>query len=135
MLFPLQGLIFNQADEHPNHKVPQKPAPTLNSLDLLRQELPYLLRNGYPPADRVAESAGMSIRSFQRRLANDQLSYSLLVDQARFETAICLLQDPNLKLIEIALELGYNDAANFTRAFKRWTGMPPSQFRHLHVHP
>jgi len=133
MLFPLQGLISNQADEHSNHKVLQKPAPTLTSLDLLRQQLPYLLRNGYPPADRVAESAGMSLRSFQRRLAEDHLSYSLLIDQARFETAVCLLQDPTLKLIEIALELGYNDAANFTRAFKRWTGMPPSQFRHLHV--
>lgn len=77
----------------------------------------------------------MSLRSFQRQLAKEQLSYSLLIDQIRFETAIRLLQDPSLKLIEIALELGYNDAANFTRAFKRWTGISPSQFRHLHVNP
>lgn len=77
----------------------------------------------------------MSFRSFQRQLAKEHLSYSLLIDQVRFETAVGLLQDLSLKLIEIALELGYNDAANFTRAFKRWTGISPSQFRHLHVNP
>ena len=77
----------------------------------------------------------MSLRSFQRQLAKDHLSYSLLLDQIRFETAVRLLQDPTLKLIEISLELGYNDPANFTRAFKRWTGMSPRQFRYLHINP
>lgn len=133
MSLPLQDCIFNQADEQPVHRGLQDLAVTSNSLDSLRQQLPFLLKNGYPPADRIAEVTGMSLRSFQRQLAKEHLSYSLLIDQVRFETAVGLLQDPSLKLIEIALELGYNDAANFTRAFKRWTGMSPSQFRHLHV--
>lgn len=133
MPFPLQDFIPNQADELPNYQILQTSAHNPDSLKLLRQQLPFLLKNGYPPADRIAEVTGMSLRSFQRQLAKEHLSYSLLIDQVRFETAVGLLQDPDLKLIEIAFELGYTDAANFTRAFKRWTGMSPSQFRHLHV--
>lgn len=133
MLFPLQEPIFKQADKSSNYEVSRATAPTLISLGMLRQKLPSLLKEGYPPIHQVSKAAEMSLRSFQRQLAKDNLNYSRLVEQVRYETAICLLQDPTLKLIEIALELGYADAANFTRAFKRWTGMSPSQFRHLHA--
>lgn len=39
-----------------------------------------------------------------------------------------LLKDPSLRLIDVALELGYTEPAAFTRAFKRWTGTVPSKF-------
>jgi AraC-like DNA-binding protein len=62
-------------------------------------------------------------------LAEANVSYSRLVERVRYEEATELLKQPELKLIEIAAELGYTDAANFTRAFKRWAGMSPSEFR------
>lgn len=60
------------------------------------------------------------------------MNYSKLVEQVRFQTAVDLLREPDIKLIEIAAELGYTDAANFTHAFKRWTGISPREFRRLH---
>lgn len=134
MLFPLQKLKFDQADEQQNSKILQTSALTSDSLGLLRQQLQSRLKDGCPPINQVAEATGISRRSLQRLLAKDHLTYSLLLAQVRFETAVSLLQNPTLKLIEISLELGYTDAANFTRAFKRWTGISPRQFRHLYVH-
>ena len=52
-----------------------------------------------------------------------------LVDQVRLERARDLLASTTMNLSQIADSLGYADAANFTRAFKRWTGLSPSHFR------
>jgi AraC-like DNA-binding protein len=68
-------------------------------------------------------------------LTKADLSYSHLVEQVRFNLAISWLQDPSLKIADIAAELGYNDPANFTRAFKRWTGVSPLRFRQQQQEP
>lgn len=132
MLSSSSTLIFNDADEQQGYEILQTSALASTSFESLRHQLQSLLKDGYPCIDRVAEIARTSRRSLQRKLAQDHLSYSLLVEQVRFETAVELLQDPGLSLIDISLELGYANAASFTRAFKRWTGISPSQFRHLH---
>ncbi|WP_162918650.1 helix-turn-helix domain-containing protein [Taklimakanibacter deserti] len=72
---------------------------------------------------------GMSVRTLQRRLAETGVSYSQLVDEVRLASALALIDDRSIKLSEIARRLGYADAANFDRAFKRWTGFSPSQVR------
>ena len=77
----------------------------------------------------VAEAAGTSVRSLQRHLASSNLSFARLVDEARFEAASALLRDPNVRVVDVSAELGYADAANFTRAFRRWAGVPPLVFR------
>ncbi len=105
-------------------------APAINFIDSLRQIILLLLPEGYPNIAVAAEVSGMSIRTFQRRLADNHLSYSQFVDQLRFNEAVRLLQDPTIKLIDIAFDLGFSDAASFTRAFKRWTGLSPREFRH-----
>ena len=71
------------------------------------------------------------MRTLQRRLAEAGESYHHLVDAVRFDTGSRLLQNGNVKLVDIAFELDYSDAANFTRAFKRWAGIPPRTFRRL----
>lgn len=104
-------------------------APATNFADALRQLIRILLPEGYPNLAIAAEASGVSIRTFQRRLAAANLTYSQLVEQVRFEQAIQLLQNPAHQLIDIALELGFTDPGNFSRAFKRWTGVAPRQFR------
>jgi AraC-like DNA-binding protein len=52
-----------------------------------------------------------------------------LVDQVRFNQAVALLRQSDTKLLDIATELGYTDPANFGRAFRRWAGMSPREFR------
>jgi AraC-like DNA-binding protein len=71
----------------------------------------------------------MSVRTLQRRLAQAGASHNVLVAQARFATAAVVLERPDAKILELALDLGYSDHANFTRAFRRWAGCAPREFR------
>ncbi len=105
------------------------PAPDLGGS--VRQAIAPLLPSGYPDIRLVADIAGLSVRTLQRRLDNEGSSYARLVEQVRFETAVRLLHDDRVKLINLALELGYFDPANFTRAFRRWTSASPSEYRRL----
>ena len=80
----------------------------------------------------TAAIIGFSPRTLQRRLAEQDLSYSRLLQSVRFQTAQRLLRDRRMPLKEIAGRLSYADLANFIRAFKRWTGVGPNEFRRLH---
>lgn len=88
----------------------------------------YLPMGGLP-IESLAEMAGVSSRSLQRRLKEQGLSYSELLDQTRFERAAHLLKNTDIKSLEIALEVGYTDASHFTRSFKRITNMTPREYR------
>ncbi len=95
----------------------------------LRQILPCYMRDGDIKIELVAEILGLSIRTLQRQLAQRGLCYRDLVEQVRFQIALNLLKQRDLKLIDIAIELGYGHAASFTRAFHRWAGTSPKKFR------
>ena len=71
------------------------------------------------------------MRTLQRRLARRGYTYSSLVDEARFEIARQLLGDPGMKVAEVALEVGYREQAHFTRAFRRFAGVAPREYRRL----
>jgi AraC-like DNA-binding protein len=81
----------------------------------------------------AASAAGLSVRSFQRRLTEHGLSFSDAVDAARLRKARELLLDRGVKIIEIAFALGYSDPAHFNRAFRRWTSLTPTEYRQLHL--
>lgn len=72
---------------------------------------------------------GMSVRSLQRALAGHRVSFSDLVEQARIARARNLLADRSLTIAEIVLMLGFSEQSAFTRACKRWLGMPPIKLR------
>ena len=82
-----------------------------------------------PKLARVASTLFVSERTLKRRLQEEQASFQHLVDQVRLERARELLTHTGMNLSQIADALGYADAANFTRAFKRWTGRSPSRYR------
>ncbi|HSP00043.1 MAG TPA: AraC family transcriptional regulator [Thioalkalivibrio sp.] len=82
-----------------------------------------------PKLARVASTLFVSERTLKRRLQAEESSFQHLVDQVRLERAGELLQKTIMNLSQIADALGYADAANFTRAFKRWTGQSPRQYR------
>lgn len=86
---------------------------------------------GAPTIEVAADLARMSVRTLQRRLSENAFSYGEVVDRVRFDDSVAMLEDPRTKLSEIARRLGYGDSANFTRAFRRWTGMTPSKFRRV----
>ena len=86
-----------------------------------------------PRIELVAEAAGMNLRTLQRRLAEARVTYGALVAHTRLRLARERLIASDEKIVDIALALGYADAAHFTRAFKRWTGVPPVVYRSVHT--
>lgn len=91
--------------------------------------LPSYLDDRIPTVAVIAEMAGISIRSFQRKLSSAGVSYSDLLDIVRFKNASKLLQSTDSKIIDVAFSSGYTDPAHFTRAFRRFTGVTPREFR------
>jgi AraC-like DNA-binding protein len=77
----------------------------------------------------VARAMHMSARTLQRRLEQEQTRFSEVLDGARLAVARRLLANPSVTLTDVAFRLGFADLATFSRAFKRWTGQPPGQWR------
>ncbi len=107
----------------------RSPAPAHGFVETLRQIAGTLLKESPPQIGVMAEIVGVSVRSLQRRLAAEGLTYSQLLDQARFQAARGLLGDAGNRITDIAMDLGYTDSAHFTRAFKRWAGVTPREYR------
>ena len=97
----------------------------------VRQVITSMLPGGYPDIHHVAELVRISPRTLQRRLHTEGVTFGRVVAQARFTEARRLLGDPARKVIDIALDLGYSDPSHFSRAFARWTGEVPREFRRL----
>jgi len=87
------------------------------------------LPNGEPSAERIAQALHLSLRSLQRHLAEEGASYEQLLGDTRQALALQHMRDPRCSLSEIAYLLGFADTSSFSRAFKRWTGQAPSQYR------
>lgn len=108
--------------------------------DLAARE-PLLLRaqaemeltgHGYPRPHELADRLHLSLRTLRRRLAAEGTGYHALRDAARARDALILLSQADLEIQHIAQQLGYDDPANFTRAFRRRTGLTPSAWRLAH---
>jgi methylphosphotriester-DNA--protein-cysteine methyltransferase len=74
-------------------------------------------------------SPELIVRTLQRRLKEDGVTFEMLVDEVRKTMAISYLRSGDYPVKEISWMLGYNDLGNFTRTFKRWTGMTPSSYQ------
>jgi AraC-like DNA-binding protein len=77
----------------------------------------------------AARELNLSERTLRRRLALCGQSFRALHDQVRTEAATALLQDSNATITTIASDLGFTDAREFRRAFRRWTGKTPMELR------
>ena len=88
-----------------------------------------LLPHGRVVVDDVARSLGMSDRTLARKLSDEGLSFTEVLQQLRRDLAVQYLDDPKLHVSKIAWLLGFNEVSAFTHAFKRWTGKTPSQMR------
>jgi AraC-like DNA-binding protein len=104
-----------------------RPRPT-SLADRLASHLAGSLPGGTDVAD-AARAMHMSPRTLQRRLEQEQTRFSEVLDRARLAEARRQLADPSITLTDVAFRLGFADLATFSRAFKRWTGVPPGQWR------
>jgi AraC-like DNA-binding protein len=92
-----------------------------------------LLKSKLPIAQldtaRLAENIGTTPRNLRSRLGAEGTNFASILEDAKCRRAIDLLKSGDVSIAQIAGELGYADAANFTRAFRRLTGMTPRSFR------
>ena len=88
--------------------------------------------NGFPSLKTTARVLHVSPRTLHRRLIEEGTSYRELLEDVRRSLASEYLRSERLSIEEIAFTLGYTDLANFRRAFRRWEGVPPSEYRAMH---
>ena len=87
----------------------------------------------YPDLATVARQLCQSDRTLKRRLLAEGLSFQGLLDQVREADSRRLLANPRLPIEQVAAAVGYRDPANFTRAFRKWTGLSPRAWRQQHL--
>jgi AraC-like DNA-binding protein len=83
----------------------------------------------FPKLDAVAAALGLSVRSLRRHLRQQGVSYQVLLEEVRKNLALDYLNNSLLSVEQIAELVGYGEAANFRKAFRKWTGKAPSEFR------
>ena len=83
--------------------------------------------------EALAKDLGMSIRTLQRRFRNESTSFKAIVESVRKEEALRLVRRPETSISEAAYYLGFSDAGNFSRAFRRWFDCSPEQYRREHL--
>ena len=100
--------------------------------DLIHSVREYVVQHlakGAAPFEAVARHVGMSGKTLERRLGERGTSYRALVDGVRFGLAKHYLVDTDFRLQQIAYLLGYSEPAPLVRAFRRWAGRTPRQYR------
>ena len=109
--------------------------PTPKKQDILHEVRELVidrLAKGTVQIDDVARELNMSSKTLERRLADRKTTFSALLDDIRSGLAKHYLTDTDLRLEQIAYLTGYSEPAALVRAFRRWTGTTPMQFRAKH---
>ncbi len=91
----------------------------------------YNDKDGFLSLDQVAAKLNLSSRTLKRQLADQGRQFSSVLEQCKHHKAIAMLANPNHRIEHIAEVLGYSDTANFGRAFKKWSGETPANYRKM----
>jgi AraC-like DNA-binding protein len=128
---PLLGAdpaLLQHLDAHAEQALRYAPAPGGLAMHV-RQRMRDNLGQRLPSMTEVAKQLRMSPRTLQRRLAEEGTRFQTLVDAVREEQARLYVREPHRALDEVAWLLGYSEKSTFLRAFRRWTGTTPGQYR------
>jgi AraC-like DNA-binding protein len=98
-------------------------------LTTVRKSIAESMREGDPTLARVAKKLGVSPRTLERRLEERGIRFKKLMDDTRRRFAIDYLAERAHTLTQVAFLLGYSEVSAFNRAFKRWTGLTPMNYR------
>ncbi len=123
-----QPRLFAVIEEHLQHVIEGQD----HELDLVNQVSNLVARelsNGVPTIDWVADQLAMTKRTLQRRLTDNDIGFSEIVDDVRRNMALQYVEKSGISLTEISFLLGYSHLSAFCRSFKRWTGTTPQNVR------
>jgi AraC-like DNA-binding protein len=96
----------------------------------IRRLLRRHLNEELPSLEDVGRALAMTPQTLRRRLHEEGQGYQQLKDDLRRDAAIEYLARPDLTLVQIATRLGFSEPSTFHRAFKKWTGVAPGEYRH-----
>ena len=88
-----------------------------------------VLSDGKPSLEHAAKALGTSVRTLQRRLKSEGTTFAALLEELRRELASGLVRSKDLAIYEVAYLLGYSEPSTFYRAFRRWHGVSPLEYR------
>lgn len=95
----------------------------------VRAELISRLPAGEPTRGDIASALNLSEKTLQRRLRSEGTSYQQVLDEVRRKMALQYLSDWRMSMCSMTFMLGFSDQSSFTRAFRRWTGATPGEYR------
>ncbi|MGE5651008.1 AraC family transcriptional regulator [Noviherbaspirillum sp. UKPF54] len=95
----------------------------------IRRHLREVQPAAWPDCETLARQFHTSQSTFRRRLDKEGQSYRAILDDLRRDLAISLLSNSDKPIADIAAELGFTEASTFYRAFRKWTGARPSEYR------
>jgi AraC-like DNA-binding protein len=101
-------------------------------IDDVRALLRQALNGGDPGLEAISQQLGLSPRTLQRKLKEEQASHQDLLDEMRRDLSVRYLQEPEMAICEVAYLLGFSEPSAFHRAFRRWTGTTPRAYRRTH---
>jgi len=107
----------------------EKLPPADGFLDNVRRAVAAALPGGEPSVEATSAALAMSQRTLQRRLHEQKTSHQDVVDAVRRDLAVRYLVNERVAIGEVAYLLGFSDPTTFHRAFKRWTGSTPNEYR------
>jgi AraC-like DNA-binding protein len=115
-------------DRHAEELLAKYP-PRDSLIDRVRNVIANEFRGGEPSLERIADRLGLTARTLQRKLQELGTSYNDVLDQMRRQLAERYMREPQMAICEVAYLLGFSESSSFHRAFKRWTGVTPKEFR------
>lgn len=120
--------LFSVLDTHARMLLDRLPDPH-DILARLNEAVAGELHGGSPRLDTIARRLAMSPRTLQRRLRERGVIFNDVVDEIRFRRAKAYLSQSDVAGVEVAYLLGFAEQSSFNRAFKRWSGQTPSEYR------
>jgi AraC-like DNA-binding protein len=82
-----------------------------------------------PSLEEMAQTLRLTPQTLRRRLRDEGRGYQSIKDGLRRDAAIALLEHTDLPLQQVALRVGFSEPSTFHRAFKKWTGVAPGEYR------
>jgi AraC-like DNA-binding protein len=101
----------------------------------IRRRIRELTPAEWPDFDQLACDMGLSPSTLRRRLDEEGHAFQAVKDELRRDMAIAFLGDQSLSVSEVAARVGFSETSAFHRAFKKWTGANPGQYRHADSAP
>jgi AraC-like DNA-binding protein len=110
---------------------PMRPEPSKRLGARVSKLIRIQLARGKVGVETVAGQLNMSRYTLHKKLRQEGVTFAHLLEQVRREQALAYMRDQSKPLVEIAEQLGFSELSAFSRAFKRWMGKPPAEYRSL----